>query len=195
MLSRIVLFGLGNPGARYRWTRHNLGFQVLDALADGYNLKWSGWGRKHEYAEDVSQPTHLFLVKPTTYMNLAGRGLREFLGDGDIEPAEILVVGDDIVLPFGQLRLRTQGSHGGHNGLRSIIDLLQTTRFPRLRMGVGPVPDDEDPADFVLSGFEAEQRPEVDRFVTRAVSCIEDVIRDGFDRAMSVHNAPNGEIG
>ncbi len=194
MLSRIVLFGLGNPGARYRWTRHNLGCQVLDALAADYSLEWSGGGRKHECAEDVSRPTHLFLVKPTTYVNLAGRGLREFLGDGDIEPAEILVIVDDIVLPFGQLRLRTHGSHGGHNGLRSIIGALQTTWFPRLRMGVGPVPPDEDPADFVLSHFPAEQRPTVDRLVARAVSCIEDVISDGFNRAMSVHNAPNGEF-
>jgi PTH1 family peptidyl-tRNA hydrolase len=127
-------------------------------------------------------------------MNLVGRGLREFLGDGDIEPAEILAIVDDIVLPFGRLRLRTHGSHGGHNGLRSIIDALQTTGFPRLRMGVGPAPPDEDPADFVLSRFAAEQRPAVERLVARAVSCIEDVISDGFNRAMSEYNASNGEL-
>lgn len=167
---------------------------MLDALAASYGLEWSRGGRKYECAEDVSRSTHLLLVKPTTYVNLAGRGLREFLGNGDIEPAEILVIVDDIALPLGQLRLRTHGSHGGHNGLRSIIDALQTTRFPRLRIGVGPVPDGEDPADFVLARLPDEQRSAVERLVARAVSCIEDVISDGFNRAMSVHNAPNGEI-
>jgi PTH1 family peptidyl-tRNA hydrolase len=194
MLSRIVLFGLGNPGARYRWTRHNLGFQVLDALAADHGLEWSLGGRHHECAEDLSCPTHLFLVKPTTYVNLAGRGLREFLGECDIEPAEILVIADDIALPFGRLRLRTRGSHGGHNGLRSIIETLQTSRFPRLRMGVGPVPADEDPADFVLSRFLTEQRPAVNSLVARAIACIEDVIKSGFDRAMSIHNASDDEM-
>jgi len=189
MPSRLVLFGLGNPGVRYRWTRHNLGFCVLDGIASERGLRWARSGRTYAYAECQFASTHVFLVKPMTYMNIAGQGLRAFRADHGVEPTELLVVTDDIALPFGQLRLRKKGSHGGHNGLRSVIDALETTDFPRLRLGVGPIPAGEDPADFVLAPIPPPQRLLVEQFVRRAISCIDDVLTAGLDRAMSLHNA------
>jgi PTH1 family peptidyl-tRNA hydrolase len=192
-MSRIILFGLGNPGTSYEWTPHNLGFHVVDSLAAMHRVRWNRFARTHDYADFQTGETHVFLVKPTTYVNVAGRGLRDFLRDTDIEPSELLVVVDDIALPSGQLRLRRRGSHGGHNGLRSIASELGTDRFARLRMGVGPVAVNVDPADFVLSRFASRQRDGVKEFVGRAVRCIEDVVEHGFDRAMTVHNVADRE--
>jgi len=192
-MSRIILFGLGNPGTSYDWTPHNLGFHVLDSLAATHRVRWNRSARTHDWAEFQSDAICVSIVKPTTYVNVAGKGLRDFLSDTDIEPSELLVVVDDIALPLGQLRLRRQGSHGGHNGLRSISSELGTNRFARLRMGVGPVPDDVDPADFVLSRFASRQRDGVEEFVGRAVRCIEDVLVTGFESAMNIHNVVDRE--
>lgn len=186
----MVLFGLGNPGDRYRWTRHNLGFHVLDEFAKSRGVAWNRAARAYRRAECDVSGVHLFLIKPTTYVNLAGRGLREFRREVEIEPGELVVVADDIALPLGQLRLRRRGSHGGHNGLRAIADELQTSDFPRLRMGVGPVPPDDDPADFVLARICSDEREDVERLILRAVSCLEDLTARDFDTVMSEYNAP-----
>ncbi|MDH3217168.1 MAG: aminoacyl-tRNA hydrolase [Candidatus Krumholzibacteria bacterium] len=183
----MVLLGLGNPGRRYRWTRHNLGFHVLDVLAAKNDLQWQQ-GAAHERAEFDVEPTHLLLVKPNTYVNLSGEGLRGISSYCRIEPQELLVIADDIALPFGRLRLRRQGSHGGHNGLRSIIEELGTSQFARLRMGIGPVPPHVDPADFVLARLSGEDRERAEDLVRRAVSCIEDLLEQSFDRVMSLYN-------
>jgi PTH1 family peptidyl-tRNA hydrolase len=158
-------------------------------MASSRGLHWSRSPREYAYTECDVGPARVFLVKPLTYMNLAGRGLVAFVEAHGAEPSELLVVTDDIDLPLGQLRLRRRGSHGGHNGLRSIIEELNTADFPRLRMGVGPVPPDEDPAEFVLTSIPTEQRAVVDRLVERAVSCIDSIVTSGFDRAMSLYNA------
>jgi PTH1 family peptidyl-tRNA hydrolase len=189
MPSRFVLFGLGNPGPRYRWTRHNLGFRVLDEIAGERKLRWSHSRRTYDRAEYEIGEALVVLVKPMTFMNVAGRALRAFGNDHGVDPGELLVVMDDITLPMGLLRLRKRGTHGGHNGLRSLIDELGTAGFPRLRMGVGPVPEGEDPADFVLASIPTGERALVDEFIERAVACIEDVVTTGFDRAMSLYNA------
>jgi PTH1 family peptidyl-tRNA hydrolase len=193
MLPRLLLYGLGNPGNRYRWTRHNLGFHVVEALAQERGARWSQPERTYEYADCEIGSARVALVKPMTYMNLAGIGLRDLGARYEVEPSQLLVIADDIALPLGQLRLRRQGSHGGHNGLLSIIDELGTTRFPRLRLGVGPVPDDEDAADYVLAPFAAEQRTIAEKLIGRAVSCIEAVVDNGFDKTMSLYNSTAAE--
>jgi PTH1 family peptidyl-tRNA hydrolase len=201
MLPRLFLFGLGNPGPRYAQTRHNLGFRVVDMMAASHRVERWDKGETCVRAEFDFESTRIVLVKPQTYMNLSGRAAVELRSEFGAEPGELVVAVDDIALPLGQLRLRVQGSDGGHNGLRSVISELGTADFPRLRMGVGPVPPAVEPADFVLSPFSGDERETVDAMIGKAVQCVESVVRSGFDRAMGVFNAPdtngdtNGETG
>jgi PTH1 family peptidyl-tRNA hydrolase len=193
MSAKLILFGLGNPGSSYEWTPHNLGFLVLDALAERLRLGWNAEHKTYARADYETDRLQLILVKPRTYVNRCGRALFALGEHTEFEPADLLVVVDDIALPAGQLRLRRRGSHGGHNGLRSIIDFLRTRDFPRLRMGVGPVPEGVDPADFVLEPANTDDMAAMREFASEAVACIEDIIGSGFDRAMSLHNAPGPE--
>ncbi|UCG52148.1 MAG: aminoacyl-tRNA hydrolase [Candidatus Latescibacterota bacterium] len=197
MLSKLVLFGLGNPGKRYELTRHNLGFRVLDALCSDYGLEWVKETRSYVHTEFEIDTTRVVMAKPQTYVNLSGKAVADLGESLPFDPHELLVLADDIALPFRQLRLRKRGSDGGHNGLRSIITELGTTDFPRLRMGVGPVPPDVDPADYVLSPFSGDELDAVPRLVERAVGCVETVVRSGFDEAMGIFNRalPDPETG
>jgi PTH1 family peptidyl-tRNA hydrolase len=183
-----IICCLGNPGRRYDDTRHNLGFRVADALAARARGTWSrprdefDWSRVRVAGSDV------ILVKPRTYMNLSGDAL-ELLDE--IEPVEagaVLVVCDDLALPLGTLRLRTRGSDGGHNGLKSVALRLGTSAFPRLRLGVGPLPEDVDAADFVLARMTHEDLDAADRVVREAVRCVETLIGDGMATAMNRFN-------
>ena len=189
----MVLIGLGNPGTRYDWTPHNIGFQVVDAVAKKRRADWEESPRGFLLARTSIRSTRVTLIKPTTYVNRSGEALRLLRKSLEFEASDVLVVVDDIALPFGQLRLRKRGSDGGHNGLRSIIDELGTTHFARLRMGVGRGEDGQDSADFVLAPFPEEQRDAVRQFVDRAVDCVYDVFSGGIDRAMSLHNATDRE--
>jgi PTH1 family peptidyl-tRNA hydrolase len=189
MFPRLFLCGLGNPGPQYAHTRHNLGFRVVDAIAASRRIGRWGRGLTLVRAELDMGPTRVVLVKPQTYMNLSGRAAAEIRSEFGAEPGEVLVVVDDIALPLGKLRLRTRGSDGGHNGLKSIIAELGTSNFPRLRMGIGAVPGGVDPADFVLSPFSSGEMEAVDAMVARAVECVEWVARSGFERAMGACNA------
>lgn len=187
-MQRLVVIGLGNPGRRYVDTRHNLGFMVLDRLASHWGAAWEYGGRSYDRAVAADRSTRFELLRPQTYVNRTGAALRDYGAEFPFSNDEIVVVCDDIALVLGRLRLRRRGSDGGHNGLRSIIDELGTMYFPRLRLGVGPVPPDVDPADFVLSGFEDREKPQVERLVCLAVSCVIELASTGVERAMSVYN-------
>lgn len=184
---------MGNPGKRYELTRHNLGFRVLDDLSRKYGLEWVEETRSYHQTEFELGGTHVVMAKPQTYVNLSGAAVAHLHGRLSFDPSELLVVVDDIALPFAQLRLRTHGSDGGHNGLKSIIAELETTEFPRLRMGVGPVPAGVDPADYVLSPFPDGELRAVAKLVANAVSCLETLVRSGFDRAMAVFNTAGAD--
>ena len=188
MNPRMIIVGLGNPGRRYRSTRHNLGFMVVDELVARQRGSWSAAARAYESASARIDDCDLLFVKPQTYMNRSGRALRRLYDEMTFELDELLVVADDIALPWGQLRLRRQGSHGGHNGLRSIMAALASRGFARLRLGVGPVADEADPADFVLERFDEDEQAAAERMVERAADCVEAVLHAGFDRAMSRYN-------
>lgn len=188
-----VLFGLGNPGKKYQRTRHNMGFLLLDEIASRHGLRWSSPARTYSSAELTDGDRCLLLIRPRTFMNVCGRALREYAREGRFDPEGLLVLADDIALPLGRLRLRPRGSHGGHNGLRSIIEAVGTMDFGRLRMGVGPVPAGVDPADFVLDRFGDEEMPVVEQQIRRAAACVLDVWRDGFDRAMGRYNMAEPE--
>ena len=189
MVPRLILFGVGNPGRRYRSTRHNVGLMALEALAARHGARWRSGCKTYDWAETTVGETAVTLVLPKSYVNLSGQAVGDYRSTDDVEPGEFLVLVDDIALPFGQLRLRRRGSDGGHNGLRSIIDELGTSEFPRLRMGVGPVPADVDPADFVLEPLSRAEGALAAALVERAVACVEDLFSGGFDRTMSLYNA------
>jgi len=183
-----VIAGLGNPGQEYAGSRHNVGFLVVAGLADGCGIRLSA-GRG-DFISGVGRIAGVVarLVMPLTYMNGSGLAVAQVLEETDTTPAELLVVCDDVNLPLGQLRLRHAGSAGGHNGLSSVIERLDTGGFARLRLGVGRPPEGDDMADFVLDVFGDEERAHVDEMVGRAVAAVELLLSDGIEATMTMFN-------
>ena len=187
-LDWIVVF-LGNPGDKYENTRHNVGFMTADALGEKLNkpiqrLKFKALTNVVEYGG-----CRVLLMKPTTYMNLSGEAVREACMFYKLPPERVLVVSDDVSLPVGKIRLRRNGTAGGHNGLRSIIGQLHSDQFPRLKIGVGAKPHpDYDMADWVLGHFSKEDRKAVDAAIDRALDAMECLFTQGIDKAMSRSN-------
>jgi PTH1 family peptidyl-tRNA hydrolase len=182
-----IVVGLGNPGRQYEGTRHNVGWMVLDRLADRAGL---GGRQKARDAAAVARGRYrdidLVLVKPTTYMNLSGVALRKVLARERAPLEDVLVVVDDFALPLGRLRLRGEGSAGGHNGLRSIIDELGTQRFARLRVGIGE--PSRAAIDHVLSRFSPDERRSLDGVLDAAADAVESWALDGTARAANRWN-------
>lgn len=178
-----LIVGLGNPGDKYAGTRHNAGFEAADLLAE----RWEGrWREERKFNALIAAPGgRPMLAKPLTYMNNSGESVRTLLDYYKILPGEMIVISDDFTLPLGAVRLRKAGSDGGHNGLYSIIQHAGTNEFPRLRLGIGPVPPMMDPADFVLMGFPKAERDEADRMSMEAADAVEAVISQGWDSAIS----------
>ena len=181
--------GLGNPGAEYSDTRHNVGFDVLDALvaSEGLNWKrhfaWPAWSATWRM-EDGHK---VVLVKPRTFMNRSGKVLLKALRRGVLAD-EILVVYDDIDLPCGGLRLRAGGGGGGHNGVQSVTDALGTAQFPRLRVGIGPRPKGEKLVEYVLGHWSEEQKMAQETVRPRAVSAVKTAVTESVERAMNEFN-------
>lgn len=182
-----LIAGLGNPGTDYDGTRHNVGFMVLDALGQtfGVSVKRKKFGALAE--EVLHGDEKLLLLKPQQYMNRSGHAIATAAGFYKLDPAEILVVTDDMALPIGQLRLRAKGSAGGHNGLKDIIAALGTEQFPRLRVGIGDS-GRRDAADYVLSRFTEQERPIVNQAVATAVQAVLCCATDGVETAMTRYN-------
>jgi PTH1 family peptidyl-tRNA hydrolase len=179
-----LVVGLGNPGAEYNRTRHNVGFDVVDLLASEWGLTWQHSKSWHAL---WAKGEKAILVKPTSYMNLSGEPLSAVANFYKIAPAEILVVLDDLALELGRLRLRTEGGAGGHNGLESIIVHLGTEAIPRLRIGIGAAPS-EGAVDYVLSRFFEEERPVVEKTIERAADAVKCAIDKGVLSAMNLFN-------
>lgn len=154
---KYLIVGLGNIGSEYAGTRHNIGFNVLDALAGASNALFTT-GRYGDLAQIRHKGRTLILLKPSTYMNLSGKAVRYWMDAEKIAPENLLVVSDDIALPFGTLRLRPRGSAGGHNGLKSIVELLGTEEFARMRFGVGGDFPKGHQVDYVLGEWSEEER-------------------------------------
>jgi peptidyl-tRNA hydrolase, PTH1 family len=184
-----LLVGLGNPGRRYRSTRHNVGFLVIDEIARRHGGPEERETAHSAVARIDEGGTEVVLARPMLLMNRSGIAVRALLEREGAEPHEMVVICDDFHLPFGSLRLRKQGSHGGHNGLRSIIDALGTPQFPRLRIGIGEAPSGEDQADYVLSGFPASERAALPEVVGAAADCAKMCVGEGgLLQAMNVFN-------
>ena len=183
-----LIVGLGNPGLEYSATRHNMGFLCLDRLATVQRLRFTGKRAKSVVARGSIHGHDVALAKPQTYMNLSGESVRELLRHFGLKPKNLLVVYDDIDLPAGTIRIRERGGPGTHNGMRSIVDELDSTDFPRLRIGVGTPTDGQKLADYVLGVPTAEERAALDAALDRAVEAIQTVARRGLSAAMNQFN-------
>lgn len=182
-----LVVGLGNPGKKYDGTRHNVGFAVIDALANGGSVGRFKSQFDSQLAEWNEGGEKILLQKPETFMNLSGRAVRQALDFYHLELADVLVVCDDINLPLGKLRVRARGTHGGHNGLRDIQNHLGTTEYARLRIGVDAPPEDEC-VDHVLGRFKPGEKPVIDDAISLAVQAAAFWSRLGTEACMNQYN-------
>ena len=187
-----AIVGLGNPGREYAGTRHNIGFDVVDAVARRWGVQLKPW-RSVANVVTVSLRGAV-LVEPQTFMNLSGDAVSRIAAFHKLTPADVLVVVDEVQLPLGRLRVRRSGSAGGHNGLKSIIQHLGV-EFPRLRIGVGRGDQTRDLADHVLSRFGRDEREAVEDAVTRAADAVELFVEQDVEAAMSRFNQSHGDGG
>lgn len=184
-----IITGLGNPKTEYKNTRHNIGFDVIDVLADKYQIAMDMKKHRAVCGKGMIEGEKVVLAQPQTFMNLSGLSVVELVNYYKIDPAkELIVVYDDVDLPPGQIRIRKQGSAGGHNGMKSVIGGLNTEEFIRVRMGVGEKPKMYDLADYVLGHFTKEEREVVDQAIIRATEAIRVIITEGPDKAMNLYN-------
>ena len=186
-----LVAGLGNIGPEYAGTRHNMGFMVLDAWAHASNISFE----THRYG-DVAvlslKGRSIYLLKPSTYMNLSGNAIRYYLGKLPVTTDRMLIICDDINLPFGTLRMRKSGSDGGHNGLKNIEETIETRDYTRIRMGVGHDFADGAQIDYVLGTLSEEEKQQMPQICERVIQGVKDWIFVGADRAMNVLNTKNG---
>ncbi|MCD6346401.1 MAG: aminoacyl-tRNA hydrolase [Bacteroidales bacterium] len=184
---KYLIFGLGNIGPEYENTRHNIGFTILDALAEASNIVFSL--KRHAFVTQFKFKGRIFiLIKPTTFMNLSGKAVNYWITKEKLVPANILVIADDIALPFGQLRLRAKGGDGGHNGLRSIAETLRTNQFARLRFGIGKAFEQGEQINHVLGSWDQGEKDQLPDKLLVAHDLIRSFGTLGVDRTMNVFN-------
>ncbi len=186
-MKKFLIVGLGNPGEEYKYTRHNIGFLVADRLAE--KLKT---GFKTERYADVAKGNYrgkkLIIIKPNTYMNLSGKAVRYWMEKEKIDKENLLVITDDVNLDFGTIRLRPKGSDGGHNGLKSIQELIGGNQYPRLRFGIGKEYPQGGQVDYVLGKWTEEQMKKLPELIEKASDAIISFVQEGLSRAMNKHN-------
>lgn len=183
-----IIVGLGNPGAKYAGTRHNMGFCVIDELADKFAIKVSEHKHKALIGKGMIGGEKVILVKPQTFMNLSGESVRQVLDFYKLDNDSLIVVYDDISLDVGQLRVRKKGSAGGHNGIKNIIAHLGSQEFDRVRVGVGEKPEKMDLIDHVLGVFSKDEQAVIREAVKDAALAVEMMVSEGTDKAMNIYN-------
>lgn len=189
-----IIAGLGNPDDRYQGTRHNVGFDVIDVIADKYNISVDTRKHRAYIGKGVVAGHKVILAKPQTYMNLSGESIRSLIDYYKADPEEeLLVVYDDVSLAVGQLRIRKKGSAGGHNGIKSIIAHLGTSVFPRIKVGVGEKPKGYDLADYVLGRFGAAEREPMEEGYREAADAAELIVCGKIEQAMNDFNKKKKE--
>jgi peptidyl-tRNA hydrolase, PTH1 family len=183
-----IIVGLGNPGRQYERNRHNIGFMVVEALPRERSVIWS--------TEMLSRTCRLeigghpvILVEPLTYMNRSGEAVKTLLAALDRSPQDLMVLVDDLNLPFGRIRVRERGSAGGHRGLESILEVLSTDEIVRVRMGIGEEQMPEDKSGFVLSDFLPKQQADLEDMIIRAGNAVKSILTDGVSKTMAIFNA------
>jgi len=182
-----VIAGLGNPGKEYVGTRHNVGFDTIECLAQKYNVNLNKLKFNSVYGETNINGEKVMLVKPVTYMNRSGIAIAEILKFYKIPIDNLIIIYDDIDIPVGALRIRPNGSSGTHNGMKSIINQIQNDKFPRVRIGIGRNPD-MDLADYVLQRFNKDERVKVDEIIKLASEAAEEIILRSLDSSMQKFN-------
>lgn len=189
-----IIVGLGNPDAKYEGTRHNVGFDVIDAIADKYNIAVETKKHRAYVGIGVIEGQKVILAKPQTYMNLSGESVRSIVDFYKADPeTEVLIIYDDVSLAVGQLRIRKKGSAGGHNGIKSIIAHLGTSNFPRIKVGVGEKPSGYDLADYVLGKFSKGEQEIMREGYQNAVAATALIVRDEIEQAMNEYNKKKQE--
>lgn len=183
-----LIVGLGNPGDNYQLTRHNVGFMVIDHLAQAYGIKVSRRGFLSLYGEGRFNNQKVLLAKPQTFMNHSGNAVKKLLDFFKIELVDFISIHDDIDLDFGRLRIVDGGGHGGHKGVVSIIETINSQDFKRVKIGIGRPGYDESIEDYVLSPFYPDQHDRLSEVITRAGEAVEAIILKGFSQAMTHFN-------
>lgn len=183
-----IIIGLGNPTSKYDGTRHNIGFDVITRMSEDYNIPLDINKHKAICGTGYIEGEKVILAKPQTYMNLSGESVRALADFYKVESDNIIVIYDDISLDVGKLRIRTKGSAGGHNGIKSIIAHLGTESFPRIKVGVGDKPAGWDLADYVLSRFTKEENEIIIDSLKKSSMAAKTIIKDGMETAMNLYN-------
>lgn len=186
-MKKFLVAGLGNPGPEYKYTRHNAGFLAADDLAGALDVDF-GSGRYAQVAKARYRGKIIVIIKPQTYMNLSGKAVRYWLEKENIPLENLMVITDDINLPFGQIRIRAKGSHGGHNGLRNIIETLGTERFARLRIGVGKDFAPGEQVDYVLGRWSENEIRQLPAILDRVLDALRTWLLEGLQQAMTLFN-------
>ncbi|MGB9665278.1 MAG: aminoacyl-tRNA hydrolase [Ignavibacteria bacterium] len=179
-----MIVGLGNPGIRYTETRHNIGYKIVENLANKKKLKFEKASKNYLLAKGETEDSAFSLLLPLTFMNLSGIAVKEFHSKNDFDFRDMLVVCDDINLPTGKIRLRTKGSHGGHNGLLSIINEINTSDFPRLKIGIGNNFEKDRQVEYVLSPFNENEKPIIDEAINKSVEICDIFLVGGLKVAL-----------
>ncbi|XP_076907905.1 peptidyl-tRNA hydrolase, chloroplastic-like [Bidens hawaiensis] len=186
-----LIVGLGNPGKLYNRTRHNVGFEMVDAIAEAEGISMSSVSFKAFFGKGCIGNTPLILAKPQTFMNASGESVGAIVSFYKISPKQVLLIYDDLDLPFGKLRLLPKGGHGGHNGMKSVINHLKGTRdFPRLRIGIGRPPGKMEAASYVLRRFNKQESEELDFTFQTGIEAIRILLLQGFDKSATFVNSP-----
>ena len=189
-MSTKLIVGLGNPGPKYSWTRHNAGFIVLDRFAHLTGIPVAKKNFSGLYGEGSFRGNRILLLKPQTFMNLSGRSVAEALRFHKLELSDLLIIHDDLDIPFGQIKFKEDGGHGGHNGLRSLHQVLGSGSYPRLRVGIGR-PAHGDMADYVLTSFGRDEAAGLPQLVDGIVDALEMFLVEGLPKTMSIYNNRN----
>ncbi|MDB9312533.1 aminoacyl-tRNA hydrolase [Spirulina sp. CS-785/01] len=191
-----LIVGLGNPGAKYEKTRHNIGFEAVDTLAQRWFCSWQNNRRfKGLFTEGRSpKGDKVFLLKPQTYMNLSGEAIRAVVDWYKLAPEDVYIIYDDMDLPVGRLRIRLSGSAGGHNGIKSTISHLGGQNFPRLRIGIGKSGPEKETVSHVLGKFAPQEKEAVEQVLDWVVDAVEMSLKEGVEKAMSFYNGKSVEV-
>ncbi len=185
----MLIFGLGNPGLKYEATRHNVGFRTIDLLSQKLGVKLSLSAQDAVFGQGSLDSKTLYLAKPMTYMNLSGRAARMLMSKFSLDPADLLVIHDDLDLPLGDVRVKLGGSSAGHNGLKSIIETLGSQDFGRVRIGINRPPGRMDAADYVLEDFAKSELVPIEIALSEAAQAVIKVVEEGYEAAMNLFNS------
>ncbi|MFA5863075.1 MAG: aminoacyl-tRNA hydrolase [Phycisphaerae bacterium] len=183
-----LIVGLGNPGAKYAETRHNVGFMVVDLLARIWDVPVDKKRFQGRAGGGHINGHQVLMLKPETFMNLSGMSVRAAMDFYQIEPKDMVVIMDDLALPVGQIRVRSEGSAGGHKGLSDVINRVGTQRVGRVRIGIGSSPPMVDTADYVLSSFRSDEKPIIEQAIIQAADAVKTILTDGYPAAMDKFN-------